>query len=236
MLWRHSSNSSCSSKVHRVSAMSEWMSLYKGGTGEIEEKKSRFIANIEPVTSVAQANEFIESIKKKYWDARHNCSAFVIGDNGENVRSSDDGEPSGTAGRPMLEVLTGEKITNVCVVVTRYFGGTLLGTGGLVRAYQGAVKEGLKKCSILQKIPGTVYEVGCGYNEFEKIRFGCSQRGDFILSIDYSDKVTMRILTRTGELSESLKEMINLHTSGKADISEGESVTFAIVDDNPMIF
>lgn len=212
------------------------MSLYKGGTGEIEEKKSRFIANIAPVTSVSEANDFILSIKKKYWDAKHNCSAFVIGDNGENLRSSDDGEPSGTAGRPMLEVLTGEKITNACVVVTRYFGGTLLGTGGLVRAYQGAVKEGLAHCSVLRKIPGLVFEVKCEYNDFDKIRFNCSEKGDYILSTDYSDKVLMRILAPIGENTLQFCEMINFVTSGKAEISEGENVTFAIIDNEPMIF
>ena len=89
---------------------------------------------------------FIEEMKKKYWDARHNCSAFIIGSRGELTRCSDDGEPSGTAGRPMLEVLTGSGIRNIAVVVTRYFGGTLLGTGGLVRAYTQAVKEGLDHC------------------------------------------------------------------------------------------
>ena len=114
--------------------MDEWYSVYRGGTGQIEEKKSRFIATLEPVSSEEEAAAFVAGIKKKYWDARHNCSAFIIGDNGDRTRCSDDGEPSGTAGRPMLDVLANEHVTNVCVVVTRYFGGTLLGTGGLVRA------------------------------------------------------------------------------------------------------
>lgn len=214
--------------------MSEWVSLYKGGTGEIEEKKSRFIANLAPVSSVEEATDFINEIKKKYWDARHNCSAFVIGDNGENLRSSDDGEPSGTAGRPMLEVLTKEKITNVCVVVTRYFGGTLLGTGGLVRAYQGAVKEGLNHCSLLKKESGIVSEVTCEYNDFEKIRFNCVEKGFYILDTDYSDKVLLRILTLKGQ-EEELTDMINLLTSARAKIEEKEEVTFAIVDEKPLI-
>ena len=130
--------------------MSEWLTLYKGGIGEYEEKKSRFIATLEPVSSEEAATEFIASIKKKYWDARHNCSAFVIGSGGEKTRCSDDGEPSGTAGRPMLNVLVGEHITNACVVVTRYFGGTLLGTGGLVRAYSGSAKQGIEKSGIIK--------------------------------------------------------------------------------------
>ena len=117
----------------------DWLTLYNGGTGEIEEKKSRFIATLEPVSSEEEAVAVIAAVKKKYWDAKHNCSAFVIGDKGQITRCSDDGEPSGTAGRPMLDVLVGEHVTNVCAVVTRYFGGTLLGTGGLVRAYSAAV-------------------------------------------------------------------------------------------------
>lgn len=118
--------------------------VYQGGEGEIVEKKSRFIAEIRPVESEEEATAFIAEVKKKYWDARHHCSAFTIGENNEVARCSDDGEPAQTAGRPMLDVLLGRELHNVCAVVTRYFGGTLLGTGGLVRAYGGAVQEGLK--------------------------------------------------------------------------------------------
>ena len=101
--------------------------VLEGGQAELVEKKSRFIANVRPVESEAEAVAFIDEMKKKYWDARHNCSAFVIGTKAELTRCSDDGEPSGTAGRPMLEVLLGEGVRNVAVVVTRYFGGVLLG-------------------------------------------------------------------------------------------------------------
>ena len=106
--------------------------VYSGGEAEIVEKKSRFIATVRPVSSEEEAVAFIAEMKKKYWDARHNCSAYVIGDKGQLQRCSDDGEPAQTAGRPMLDVLLGEKVCNICVVVTRYFGGTLLGTGGLI--------------------------------------------------------------------------------------------------------
>ena len=122
--------------------------LLAGGQGEYVEKKSRFIATLQKCESEEEAFLFIEKIKKKYWDARQNCYAFVIGAKGEVARYSDDGEPGGTAGRPMLEVLNGEGICNAAVVVTRYFGGVLLGTGGLVRAYTQAVKEGLKNSSL----------------------------------------------------------------------------------------
>ena len=107
--------------------------LYKGGSGELVEKKSRFIADLCPVSSEEEALDFIEEIRKKYWDARHHCFAYIIGDRGQTARCSDDGEPSQTAGKPMMDVLAGAELHDVCAVVTRYFGGTLLGTGGLER-------------------------------------------------------------------------------------------------------
>ena len=123
--------------------MEQYKTVLEGGTGEIVEKKSRFIATVRPVKNEEEALAFLEEMRKKYWDARHNCYAYSIGKNREFTRCSDDGEPSGTAGRPMLDVILGEDIYNVAVVVTRYFGGVLLGTGGLVRAYSKAVQEGL---------------------------------------------------------------------------------------------
>ena len=133
----------------------EYKTIYKGGIGEITEKKSRFIATIRPAKTEEEALAFLEEMKKKYWDARHNCSAYVLGERQELLRCSDDGEPSQTAGKPMMDVLTGAGLTNVAAVVTRYFGGTLLGTGGLVRAYSAAVQEGLKNSRIITKYLGT---------------------------------------------------------------------------------
>ena len=125
--------------------------LYQGGTGEIVEKKSRFIANVFEIHSEEEALSHLAQVKKKYWDARHNCYAFVAGDRHQLQRCSDDGEPQGTAGRPMLDVLLKEEVHNALIVVTRYFGGTLLGTGGLVRAYQKAAQEGLLASTIIEK-------------------------------------------------------------------------------------
>ncbi len=124
----------------------------EGGTGEVIEKKSRFIASIFPIQTEEEALTYLSQVRKKYYDARHNCFAYVVGEKNETERCSDDGEPSGTAGRPMMDVLTGQGLHNVLVVVTRYFGGTLLGTGGLVRAYSAAVKAGLENCVIQEKI------------------------------------------------------------------------------------
>ena len=130
----------------------EYRTVYEGGEGEIVEKKSRFIAAVKPVSAEDEALAFIESVRKRHWNATHNCYAYVIGERSELARCSDDGEPNGTAGKPMLDVLQGEELRNTAVVVTRYFGGTLLGTGGLVRAYAQAVKAGLASSVIITKI------------------------------------------------------------------------------------
>ena len=167
--------------------------LLSGGGGEIIEKKSRFIATLRPCETEEEAVAFIEEMKKKYWDARHNCSAFCIGSRGELTRCSDDGEPSGTAGRPMLEVLLGEELKNVAVVVTRYFGGVLLGTGGLVRAYTQAVKVGLENCKTGVMQYGTELEIITDYNGIGKILYLLGNAGIEPASSDYTDKVKLRI-------------------------------------------
>lgn len=211
----------------------EWLSLYSGGTGQIEEKKSRFIATIEPVSSEEEACDLIASVKKRYWDARHNCSAFIIGDKGQMSRCSDDGEPSGTAGRPMLDTLINEHITNVCVVVTRYFGGTLLGTGGLVRAYSRAVKEGLANCTVIKKTVGSRVSFKCDYNDIGKIQYTAAQKGYHIMDCDYGSEVTVSMISDEGaKLVEDIRDI----TSGRASIGEPESVTYAIIDGKPVLF
>lgn len=208
----------------RILAM-EWLTLYKGGMGEIEEKKSRFIATVEPVSSEEEAADFIVRIKKKYWDARHNCSAFIIGKSGEKTRCSDDGEPSGTAGRPMLDVLTKEGITNVCVVVTRYFGGTLLGTGGLVRAYSAAVKAGLDNCELIRKIQGYSVTVKCDYNDWSKVQNLCTRRDYIIRDTVYTSDVETAIITGN---AEELQADITDITAGRAKLSEPSCVDLYI--------
>ena len=145
--------------------------LYEGGEGEIVEKKSRFIATTLPVSTEEEAVDFIEKMKKKYWNATHNCFAYVVGEHHEIQRCSDDGEPSGTAGKPMLDVLLGEDIHNMVVVVTRYFGGTLLGTGGLVRAYSASVKAGLAASKIIAKTAGYKLQIGTEYTGLGKIQY-----------------------------------------------------------------
>lgn len=193
--------------------------LEKGGEGEIVEKKSRFIATLEPVHSEEKAAAFIESLKKKYWDARHNCSAFVLGERAQVTRCSDDGEPSGTAGKPMLEVLLGAGVRNVAVVVTRYFGGTLLGTGGLVRAYTQAVQAGLENCSVTEMQYGCELEIRTDYNGIGKIQYLLGQRGLEIKSSEYTDIVTLKLEVPFEECGALCKELTEA-TAGRARIEE----------------
>ena len=209
--------------------------VYEGGEGEIVEKKSRFIATVCPVESEEEAVAFINEMKKKYWDARHNCSAFVIGDRQEISRCSDDGEPAQTAGRPMLDVLLKEELHNVCVVVTRYFGGTLLGTGGLVRAYQKATQEGLADSVIIDKQLGRKLAIGTDYNGLGKLQYLIAKEGLTILDTVYTDKVGLSLMVPIEEV-QSFEKKVTEATNGNADISWGEEVLYAIIEKNLKIF
>ena len=203
--------------------------VYDGGIGEIEEKKSKFIAYVEPVESEEEATAFIEKIKKMNWNATHNCSAAVIGKNNEFSRCNDDGEPSGTAGKPMLEVLIGEQVHNVAVVVTRYFGGTLLGTGGLVRAYQRAVKEGLAKSKIVEKREGARITVDTDYNGIGKLQYIAASMDIFIINTEYSDFVTMSAMVPK-EFINAFVDKVTEATAGKAAIHTGDLESYGIVN------
>ena len=138
---------------------------------EFVEKKSRFISHVKPVASEAEAIEYIEAVKKKYWDARHNVYAYIIGKNMELQRYSDDGEPQGTGGIPMLEVLRGAQVTDTVAVVTRYFGGTLLGTGGLVRAYTRGAKDGIAAAGIVAMVLCRRISVRTDYTLSGKVQY-----------------------------------------------------------------
>ena len=199
--------------------------LLSGGEGEIVEKKSRFIATVRKCGTEEEAEAFIEEMKKKYWDARHNCSAFVIGSRGELTRCSDDGEPSGTAGRPMLEVLTGSGIRNIAVVVTRYFGGTLLGTGGLVRAYTQAVKEGLANCRTGVMRTGCELEVTVDYNDVGKLQYYFGQQSIVPADSIYAENVKFILLIPV-EKEENLRKNLIEITSGKVKIEKLKETYF----------
>ena len=207
----------------------QYKTVYEGGTGEIVEKKSRFIANVRPVETEEEALAFIEEMTKKYWDARHNCSAYILGERQEQMRCSDDGEPSQTAGKPMMDVLDGAGLTNTAVVVTRYFGGTLLGTGGLVRAYSAAVQEGLKNSRIITKYWGTELMVDMDYNGIGKLQYLFGQRQITILDAEYTDQVQFTVLVTVSRVQE-IRKAVTEATSGQASMEEIRDLYFAEVD------
>lgn len=203
----------------------QYRMLSKGAQAELVGKKSRFIATIRPVSSEEEAVAFIEEMKKKYYDARHNCSAFVIGSKGELTRSSDDGEPSGTAGRPMLEVLTGSGIRNIAVVVTRYFGGVLLGTGGLVRAYSGAVKMALEQCETITRRYGVQMLIKTDYNGVGKIQYLLGSKDVVIQDSVYAADVQMTVLVPIEEYDRLCKELVET-TNGRVGLEEVEKLYY----------
>ena len=209
--------------------------VYKGGQGEITEKKSRFIATVRPVESEEEAVSFINETKKKYWDARHNCSAFVIGKRQELTRCSDDGEPAGTAGRPMLDVLLKENIHNAAVVVTRYFGGVLLGTGGLVRAYQQATKAGLSASEIIEKKDGAVLFIRTDYTGIGRLQYLFAQEKLTVMDTAYEADVLVKAVIPENDKKRIEKTIIE-QTNGTAKLEWGDEVTFAEYDGGVLLF
>ena len=193
--------------------------ILKNGSGEIEEKKSRFICHIFKIKSEEEAEEYITAVKKKYWDARHNCYAFVIGNNNETTRCSDDGEPSGTAGKPILEVITRAGIHNCLIIVTRYFGGTLLGTGGLVRAYTAAAKDALATSELIMLVPGVRYMIITDYTDEGKIRRSLPEYDGVIEDVGYSADVAMKVHIKS-EYSKAFMDRITEITGGRAVVKE----------------
>ena len=181
----------------------EFKTIENNIEAQIVEKKSKFIANIFHAETREEAEDIIKAIKKKYYDARHNCYAYrVIGEDGiiENSilaeegivnRFSDDGEPSGTAGSPMLNILNSNNITNTLVIVTRYFGGILLGTGGLVKAYSEAVQKAIEQAEFVRQVPGYEVEVELPYTDVESFKYYCKSENIKISNEDYSENVKL---------------------------------------------
>lgn len=215
--------------------MNGYKFVYEEGRGELVEKKSRFLAHIVPAVSPEEAQCFVSQKKKEFWDARHNCYAYVTGEHQENTRCSDDGEPAGTAGRPMLDLLLREDIHNAAVVVTRYFGGVLLGTGGLVRAYQGAVALALENARILTCVRGKHLTVEADYSDYGKVEYVLRDLGITTEKISYGVQVVLETvvpLELTGHVSKTLVEK----TAAKVRISWGNEVDFAKDKDGKIIF
>lgn len=207
--------------------MQVYNTIKQYGEGEIIEKKSRFLGKIKKVETEEEALAFIESIKKQYWDARHNCFAYIIGTKGETVRCSDDGEPSGTAGKPMLEVLQNQELRNVVAVVTRYFGGVLLGTGGLVRAYTQATQEALKEAQVAVMTPMSVMTVQTDYNAIGKIKYVLAQEEVPVLNEEYAADVVVTMAVPLTQKEYMIKKITEV-TNGKATLEEKEQTFMAL--------
>ena len=215
--------------------LEEYKTIYEGGQGEIVEKKSRFLAEVRLVKSEEEALKFIEEKKKQYWDATHNCYAYVIGERKELMRCSDDGEPQGTAGKPMLDVLLGEDLYNTAVVVTRYFGGTLLGTGGLVRAYSKAVQEGLKESRVITKYHGILTEIGIDYTGVGKLQYLFAKNQIPIIDSQYAEDVKMQILIPAKE-EGMIKKAVTEATNARATVTDMKELYFAVSDGEYLLF
>ena len=200
-----------------------------------EINKSTFITTLKPVQNVNEAKAFFEEIKKEFSDATHNITVYIIGKTGEAGHYSDDGEPSGTAGKPILEVISGSGIHNIVVVVTRYFGGTLLGTGGLVRAYTDATRAGIENSDIVEKIPGRRVDIAMDYTDLGKLQYLLAQNEVLTEDTEYTDKVIIHALFPESD-KEMLKKKITEATSGRVMTQEGEEVYFGTVDGEVIVF
>lgn len=215
--------------------MGRYDTVYRGGTGEYTEKKSRFIAEVYPVSSEEEAFRHLEEVKKKYWDARHHCWAYVLGRNPSVERMSDDGEPAGTAGKPILEVIRGRGVTNAFIVVTRYFGGTLLGTGGLVRAYTSASQAALADAEIITRISGVKLDIHTDYTGLGKIQYLIARRKLHTLDTVYTDKVIISLLIPEEEEGAFRKEVLE-GTNGQAVIEKKGECWFALTGESAQIW
>ncbi|WML46099.1 YigZ family protein [Neobacillus sp. PS3-40] len=200
--------------------LSRYFTVKESGEHEIVIEKSRFIAHVFRAETEEQAQEFIQSIKKKYWNASHNCSAYLIGESNQIQKANDDGEPSGTAGVPILEVLKKKKLKDTVVVVTRYFGGIKLGAGGLIRAYGKATSEGIMETGVVERILMLVMHVTVDYTLLGKVENELRSSSYEIKEIHYLDKVKFDVFV-TEELNGLFEDWIIDLTNGKAEIEKG---------------
>ncbi|WP_332695427.1 YigZ family protein [Halalkalibacter lacteus] len=209
-------------------ALSTYQTVKGAGEHEIIIQKSRFIAFFDRVETEAAAQAFIEKLKKQHWNATHNCSAYLIGERDEIQKANDDGEPSGTAGVPMLEVLKKRGLKDTVVVVTRYFGGIKLGAGGLIRAYGGAVSEGLKEVGTVKRSLTQIVHTEIDYHWLGKVEHALRESPYQMKGIDYLEQVDVQTYVEIDQLEEFVAWMTNI-TNGQAAIKRGEE-TYLEVD------
>lgn len=190
--------------------MKEFITIKANVETEITEKKSKFIAHLYYIESVEEAEKFIKEIKKKYHDARHNCIAYRVIEEEQLIeKSSDDGEPSGTAGAPMLSILQKNNLVNVLIVVTRYFGGILLGTGGLVRAYSSSLVQAIDESEKIRKCIGLELEVLLEYSELETFKYYCKNNSIYVADIIYSENIVCKIQIEVNEKQKLMTDFEN---------------------------
>ena len=197
----------------------KYMTIKKTTSDEFEEKKSLFIGYIKRVTTEEEAKEFIASIKSKHKDATHNCSAYIVGQNMNIQRYSDDGEPQGTAGIPILEVIKKNEITDCVIVVTRYFGGIMLGAGGLTRAYTKGAAIAVKAAGIVEKVNGARICIDIDYDLYGKIQYLCGQNNWHMEDTEFGEGVKIYVLADDSKVEE-IEAAITESTNGKAKISK----------------
>ena len=205
----------------------EYLTIKTPGAGEVDEKKSRFIAQACHAESAEEAAQFLAATRRENFNARHNCYAYIIGGVAANERFSDDGEPSGTAGKPILEVLRGAAITNSMIIVTRYFGGTLLGTGGLVRAYTAAAKAALERAAIVRMCLCDVLTITVEYPQLDRVLYWLQSEKITHGEPVYTDKVSVEITVPQGESALRTAELTEM-TTGRAVINKKSSQFTAI--------
>lgn len=195
------------------------------GEDSFEEKKSEFIGFAKRVESEEEARDFVDEIKVKHKQARHNCFAYIIGENMGIQRYSDDGEPQGTAGIPILEVIKKSGLTDCAIVVTRYFGGVLLGTGGLTRAYKKGANIAVKAAGIIEKVKGIKITIEIDYDLLGKVQYLCTKNLWYLENTRYEDKVKFDILAEFETVGTIEKEIINI-TKGTAKIIRSEEGSY----------
>ena len=187
-----------------------YFTIYQNGEHQIEIKKSKFICHLFRIESEEQAKEYIAKIKKEHYKANHNCSAYMLGENFEIQRSSDDGEPSGTAGVPMLEVLKKNQLQNTLAIVTRYFGGIKLGAGGLIRAYSTSVSEALKEIGIVQGKLQQILDIIIDYPQLGKLQNYLENEQIAIQEIDYLEQITVKVAIDINQCKSFQNALIDL--------------------------
>ena len=197
--------------------------LLEGKSAETELKKSRFIAHLKPVETEEEAQEFIASIRKQYYDARHNCYAYVLGKDADKVKYSDDGEPAQTGGLPIFNVLKETGVRNACIVVTRYFGGTLLGAGPLARMYAEAAKLGLEASVTGEMQYGVAADIMTDYSDGEKIKRHLDKKEIEMVDIIYSNNVVIKIRLGLDDFDELCKDITSITASRAVIEKTGES-------------